>query len=1053
MAFGFGFNKAKVLASAEKFVQQGKLHNAITEYEKVVEKDAKDLTVLNTIGDLYARLGQAEKAGDYFKRVGDTYATDGFTVKAIAMYKKLTKLNLPGNHVVQRLAELYTQQGLYNDARQQYLILADSFVKSNDLGGATKIFQKMLEIDPDNVSLQSKLADLYVKMGKKEDAREIFLRAATSLYDRGATEQADQALDRMMALDPANADALLMRGKIAMDAGDGAAAVRYLEKVPNIDSKPDGLQALLRAQLLVSNTQGAEAVARKLVSVHNDLSGVRQYADFLLAGGNAEAALNVYDEFADRLLAGDTGELVFALQGLTGQVKDSPASLLKLRNVFEKAGASGNVPEINELLAHAYVQTGELAKARDLYKDLADLEPGNPVHMQNYRQVMAKLGEDASVRPLPATQAEQALFIGEIEAPPIEQEYEPRLKEEIESVLSEAELFESYNKPAQAVAPLEAMLAKAPTDARINQRLLSVYQKLDRHVDAARCCDTLNGVYERFGIAKQAKQYAEMAAALRQQAGVSAPAPTTTMQVEEMPVAAASVTEMPVEPSVQEFTAESFEVQAPASEAELPAVPVEGEAHEVDLSAEWEATVTEPEAPAPAEEPAGLEFGVTPPAEFEVAPTEAEPSVAADLLEEIRFYLSQSMWEEARSAISRCEQTAPDAPGLADLKQQLEAASATAPAAPGEEIEVQLEPETPVAEAASEASVSEFDFESATSVEAAPIAAAGSAFEVAPPASPAPESMKEGVSELPVAPAEEFPAAEFEAALSSTEAPSFEITPEPVAEPAPEPTVAAHEAAAVSEPEVVAEAPVEPVAETPGTKPESTVPEVPAAAAQAPATAKPQDVLSDMVLDLESALGDDFGAPAPKPAAAPPIAAAAVASAAPLPAHPSSAPAPVAAPAEPAISAAETSSVLSDLFEEFKEEVEEPAEEAEDPETHYNLGVAFKEMGLLDEAIGELQKVCKAIEKGVEFSQTMQAYTWLANCFVEKGVPEAGIKWYEKALTIPSSEESRIALHYDLASAYEAAGDKQSAIRHFTEVYGSNIDYRDVAERIKSLKS
>ena len=1049
MAFGFGFNKAKVLASAEKFVQQGKLHNAITEYEKVVEKDAKDLTVLNTIGDLYARLGQTEKAGDYFKRVGDTYASDGFTVKAIAMYKKLTKLNLPGSNVVQRLAELYTQQGLYNDARQQYLVLADGFIKGNDLAGATKIFQKMLEIDPDNVSLQSKLADLYVKMGKKEDAREIFLRAATSLYDRGAVEQADQALDRMMALDPANADALLMRGKIAMDAGDGAAAIRYLEKVPNIDSQPDGLQALLRAQILTNNLEGAEGVARKLATVHNDLSGIRQYADSLLAGGNAEAALNVYDEFADRLLAGDTGELVFALQGLTGQVKDSPASLEKLRKVFQKAGAAGNVPEINELLAHAYVQSGELAKARDLYKELADLEPSNPVHMQNYRQVMAKLGEDASARPLTAVQAEQALFVGEIEAPPLAQEYEPALKEEIESVLSEAELFESYNKPAQAVAPLEALLAKAPTDARINQRLLSVYQKLNRLEDAAGCAGTLNEIYERFGIAKQARQYAEMAATLRQQAGV----PEAAMRVEEAPPAVEAVNEMPVA-SVQEFTPEAFGF-AGTAEAETPAMPAEtGEAHEVDLSAEWEAAAVEPETPASAEEPAMVEFGVAPAGEFEVAPAEAHPSVVSDLLEEIRFYLSQSMWDEARSALTRCEQSDPEAPGLAELKRELESASASSPAAAAEEVvEVEVEPEAPPLAAAEtlEPTVSEFDFAAATSVEAEPVSAEPT-FEVAPPVSEAaPEPViAEPVSELPVAPAEEFPAAEWESALASAEtATQFEVAPaaevpveevpqpEPVAELAP-----ALEAEPVAEPEAEVAAP-EPVIE----EPVVSEPAEPVLAAT-----ESKDALSDMVLDLESALGDDFGPASPKKVEAPPaMAAAAVASAVPAPAPAAtSAPAPA---AETTLSKAETSSVLSDLFEEFKGEVEEPAEEAEDPETHYNLGVAFKEMGLLDEAIGELQKVCKSIDKGVEFSQTMQAYTWLANCFVEKGVPEAGVKWYEKALTIPSSEESRVALHYDLASAYEAAGDKSAALKHFTEVYGSNIDYRDVAERIKTLKS
>ena len=86
MAFGFGFNKQKVLSAAEKFVQQGKLQNAIAEYEKILKHDAKDLTVTNTVGDLYARLGDTGKAVDCFKRVGDAYAAQGFTVKGIAMY-------------------------------------------------------------------------------------------------------------------------------------------------------------------------------------------------------------------------------------------------------------------------------------------------------------------------------------------------------------------------------------------------------------------------------------------------------------------------------------------------------------------------------------------------------------------------------------------------------------------------------------------------------------------------------------------------------------------------------------------------------------------------------------------------------------------------------------------------------------------------------------------------------------------------------------------------------------------------------------------------------
>src|ERR1700739_4825850 len=120
MAFGFGFNKQKGLSAAEKYVQQGKLQNAISEYEKILKADPKDLTGMNTVGDLYARLGEADKATECFKNVGDAYASQGFTVKGIAMYKKIAKLK-PSLESVLKLAEMYRQQGLFNEDRVQYL--------------------------------------------------------------------------------------------------------------------------------------------------------------------------------------------------------------------------------------------------------------------------------------------------------------------------------------------------------------------------------------------------------------------------------------------------------------------------------------------------------------------------------------------------------------------------------------------------------------------------------------------------------------------------------------------------------------------------------------------------------------------------------------------------------------------------------------------------------------------------------------------------------------------------------------------------------------------
>ena len=270
-------------------------------------------------------------------------------------------------------------------------------------------------------------------------------------------------------------------------------------------------------------------------------------------------------------------------------------------------------------------------------------------------------------------------------------------------------------------------------------------------------------------------------------------------------------------------------------------------------------------------------------------------------------------------------------------------------------------------------------------------------------------------------------------------------------------------------------------------------------------------VIGEFVADLEASLGEDFlkdapvaepepapqaqpvvqtkapalavpaqqwPAPAPARASAakvPAAAAAAASSGTPTISSQASAPVPqqsVPAPAAPvpqisriipgAPTAAKSSPFgedasvdLAEMFGELKQDLESgsSAEEA-DPETHYNLGIAFREMGLLDEAIGELQKTCQAVDRGHPFPQAMQTYTWLAQCFLDKGVPEAAIRWYQKALNAPGiDEETRTALHYELAGAYEAAGDRPSALKHFMEVYGRNIDYRDVAERIKPLKS
>src|SRR5208337_3900275 len=130
-----------------------------------------------------------------------------------------------------------------------------------------------------------------------------------------------------------------------------------------------------------------------------------------------------------------------------------------------------HVNEVTELLAHASVKDGNLARARDLYQMLATTEPQNQLHQQNYRQVMARM-EEASPS-IGITAEEGAVIVEELEAiaPVIDQAYPDDIAIALRSAVTDADLFLSYNLPDKAVVPLLGALPQVPRDARLNQRL------------------------------------------------------------------------------------------------------------------------------------------------------------------------------------------------------------------------------------------------------------------------------------------------------------------------------------------------------------------------------------------------------------------------------------------------------------------------------------------------------------------------------------------------------------------------------------------------------
>jgi tetratricopeptide (TPR) repeat protein len=279
------------------------------------------------------------------------------------------------------------------------------------------------------------------------------------------------------------------------------------------------------------------------------------------------------------------------------------------------------------------------------------------------------------------------------------------------------------------------------------------------------------------------------------------------------------------------------------------------------------------------------------------------------------------------------------------------------------------------------------------------------------------------------------------------------IPPAPVAEPAPAPVEEEAPAAAkeeeleiVAEPEAApaleleleaAAPPLEPAAPAEGKAEELEIELTPqpAPAAEAPAAAK--GGLAGLAQELEEI---EFGAElVPEPAEAHKA-----------PPPPAELETPV-SPLDIAVAAGKSHNELKEVFDEFRAELGE-LEEDEDAETHYNLGIAYREMDLVEEAISEFQKVAKLVQSGKPFRYTMQCYTLLGLCFMGRGEAKIASMWYKKALEMPGLDhESVLALTYDLGVAQETAGDPAAALDSFKNVYAMNIDYRDVASRISDL--
>jgi tetratricopeptide (TPR) repeat protein len=1046
---GFGYNRERIRTAAEHYVQQGKLQNAIGEYEKILKQEPGDLTIVNTVGDLYLQQKKYAEAIDRFKKVGDSYAADGFVPKAIAVYRKISRLDPEAYPCIQKLGELYIQQGLYNDARAQFQLIAEGQERINRIGEAARSYQRILELDSDNILVLKRLAKLQRRLGNTEDADRMQLNAATLLHVRGSAKEADEVLLDLLSFAPNNEEALLLRAEIAFENKELTSAEALLQKLPELNGSIKALTLLLRCRLAAGHFDGAEETARTLFSDHESAAGLQALCSRLFAE-EPRRALALCQEFSGTLLAPGSTAMTLPLERLIPTFSHDLPVLEKIAELLDRAKDLPALRTALESCAHEAEAQGLHREALAFYGQLLPLDPDNKLYLAALERLQLAVDHPELVPAVPRPHATP------VPAPEVAEAAVPG-----EPVALDLADYDLGSVTTPAAAPLEFALPpeEAQPPAAIPEAIQTASTLEFSAMGTVECPSAVPSpaapvaAVPEFSLSAPAQGAVPAAPefVIAPEPAVAVPesplpAEPLPMPAPEFPIAAAPASPIPA----FSLTPEPVAAAVPVPVAPVPVVPEFSLAPEPVLAAEPVVAVPEPVTPAepapqsavpaptlPAPEktgPAVVEFDLT-------GPWKAEAEVS-DLAEEIRFYLSQAMWEEAAFASDRLAEKAPANRYLSDFRQQIEQGRrggitatvevegtievAPAPVLPEPQEAVAEPPETALEEEGLGEIVSDLN------------EMLGEDFVFAPEEPPA------AVSPTAVVPAVAAPAPLPVAAPPSIAPP----TPEPVAP-------VAHVASVAPVTPVAPVAPVTPV--VPVASVTSVAPFVPVA---------PATPLAPAVPVVEAPAAPPSPAPSVAPAAerphpAEPRAVVVPAVAVEVPAPESAAPAPVApavaaapAPAAQRFVPGDGLGMLDDVFQEFRRDMgEHSLAEQEDPETHYNLASAFREMGLLDEAIGELQKVCSAVEHGHPFPQLLQAYTWLAHCFVQTGMPEASFRWYEKALEIAADNDTRTAIHYELADACEIAGLRDEALRHFMEVYTSNIDFRDVGERIRALKA
>ena len=340
----------KLREDAQKLAIKGPVEKAIRAYEQLVSLEPDALNHRQRLADLLIKAGRPDDARNELEVIGKNFSSNGFYLKAIAIYTKMQGL-FPGDILITlTLAGLNEKHGLSANALAEYKRVYDYYDKNSVTEEALKILEKMQNVDAKNVNIRLKLAEAYFSAGKTDESYAVFGKLATLMQERGDTAACAKLDARIQQLFPKKPEFMLEVLSEQVAGGNAASAVTGLQSLLRTNPSDRRLWELIidAYKQLDQHQKLKVAYQRFLEFFPDDLPAKAGMILCLASERDFKGALALLDSHEQVLISGGYLDELEGIYRILDEIDPINLRILEgLRRIYEAGGKSDEVASLD----------------------------------------------------------------------------------------------------------------------------------------------------------------------------------------------------------------------------------------------------------------------------------------------------------------------------------------------------------------------------------------------------------------------------------------------------------------------------------------------------------------------------------------------------------------------------------------------------------------------------------------------------------------------------------------------------------------------------------